>query len=51
MLIHSNLLDAVVGAFRLVLSGSAFFFRSDVSKTYFRGLESMVLCFRSRSIQ
>ena len=46
LLIHSNLLDAVVGAFRLVLSRSAFFFfRSDVSKTYFRGIESMVLCF------
>ena len=40
LLIQSNLLDAIVGSFLLVLARSAFFF-SDVSKTYFRGLESM----------
>ena len=35
LLIHSNLLDAIVGAFLLVLSRSAFIFRSHFSKTYF----------------
>ena len=51
LLIHRILLDAIVGTFLLVLSRSAFFFFPEVSKTYFQGLESMVLCFRCRSIR